>query len=202
MSAREDILASVRHALADRPAEPEAPTEYLATAGPADAGQLRDLFIDRVEDYQATVTRCRPAEVEATIAGLLGDKSVIVPPRLPWIVAGAAIDTGLGPSALDDIDAVVTAAVAGIAVTGTVVLDHAGDQGRRVLTLIPDTHICVVDSSTIVHNVPDALNVLDPARPTTWISGPSATSDIELERVEGVHGPRTLQIVLTDSRKS
>ena len=101
---------------------------------------------------------------------------------------------------LDSIDGVVTASAVGIATTGTIVLDHRADQGRRAITLVPDTHVCVIRADQVVHDIPDSVRRLRPqagdARPLTWISGPSATSDIELERVEGVHGPRTLVVVL------
>lgn len=157
---------------------------------------LLDLFTERVEDYRATVTRTAAADVEAVVADLLAGRSVIVPPELPWTVADAVVDTGQDAATLDRIDAVVTAARVGIAVTGTVVLDHTPDQGRRALSLVPDTHVCVVRADQVVETVPEAVARLDPARPTTWISGPSATSDIELSRVEGVHGPRNLHVVL------
>lgn len=159
---------------------------------------LLELFTERVEDYRATVVRCPPDEVEAQIARVLGPKSAVVPPGLPWPVPGSVVDAGQSAAELDRIDAVVTAARVGIALTGTIVLDHGPDQGRRALTLVPDTHVCVVRADQVVPDVPDAVALLDPARPQTWISGPSATSDIELSRVEGVHGPRNLVVIVTD----
>ena len=196
MTAREDVLASVRRALAgaDRSA-PDVDRRYRE-AEPAD--DLLELVVERVEDYRATVTRCPDSMVEQTIVAVVGDRSVVVPAALPWTVSGAVVDDQLSANELDDIGAVVTAAAVGIAVTGTIVLDHGPDQGRRVISLVPDLHVCVIRAQQVRFGVPDAFAVLDPRRPQTWISGPSATSDIELNRVEGVHGPRNLHIVLVE----
>ena len=193
MSAREEILAGVRRALAAADVAPvNVPRGYRATTAPD-----LDLFAERVADYRAVVVRCAVDEVEQRIAEALPDGArVVVPDGLPWPVPGAVPDDGLSALDLDRIDAVVTAATVGIASTGTIVLSHGPGQGRRALTLVPDLHVCVVRADQVVADVPDAVALLDPARPTTWISGPSATSDIELNRVEGVHGPRTLHVVL------
>lgn len=193
MSAREEILRDVRRALseADR-SEVTVPRGYRETAAPD-----LDLFVERVADYRAEVVRCAPDEVETRIAGALPPGArVVVPDGLPWEVPGAVPDDGLTAQQLDGLDAVVTAATVGIATTGTIVLSHGPGEGRRALSLVPDLHVCVVREDQVVADVPDAVTLLDPARPTTWISGPSATSDIELNRVEGVHGPRTLHVIV------
>lgn len=192
MSARDDILRGVRQALAGVSPAVEVP---LAPRAP-DRGDLVALFVARVEDYRAVVTRCAPDEVEQVVRDVLGPARVVVPPALGLDLPGAVLDDGFTATELDAYDAVVTRAAVGIAETGTVVLDHQPDQGRRAITLVPDLHVCVVDAGQVVADVPDAIALLDPARPLTWISGPSATSDIELDRVEGVHGPRTLHVVL------
>jgi L-lactate dehydrogenase complex protein LldG len=158
-----------------------------------------ELFLERVSDYRATVVRCRPEEVEARIADVLGPRQAVVPEELGYDVPSAIVDRPGEPltaARLDEIGAVVTRAAVGIAETGTVVLDHGPGQGRRAISLLPDLHVCVVGVDQVVTDVPDAVARLDPARPQTWISGPSATSDIELSRVEGVHGPRTLHVLL------
>ena len=192
MSARDDILTAVRAALADvSPAVSVPPAPRVP-----DRGDLVALFVERVEDYRAVVTRCAPGEVEQVVRDVLGAARAVVPPALGLDLPGAVVDDVFTATELDAYDAVVTRAAVGIAETGTVVLDHQPDQGRRAITLVPDLHVCVVDAGQVVADVPDAIALLDPARPLTWISGPSATSDIELDRVEGVHGPRTLHVVL------
>ena len=158
---------------------------------------MLDRFAERVADYRATVTRCAATELEATVVSALdGASTVVVPAGLGIDLPGSVLDDGLTSGDLDAADAVVTEAAVGVAETGTVVLDHGPGQGRRVITLLPDLHVCVVHERQVVPDVPDALARLDPLRAQTWISGPSATSDIELSRVEGVHGPRRLHVVL------
>lgn len=193
MSARDEILRAVRSALADAPgavrpgATPRAPA-------PAD---LIGLFAERVADYRAVVERCTSTELDQRLRDALAPASSVVVPRgLGLVVEGAVVDDGLSAAELDRIDAVVTRARVGIAETGTIVLDHHDDQGRRAISLVPDRHVCIVAESQVVADVPDAMASLDPGRPQTWISGPSATSDIELTRVEGVHGPRHLHVLI------
>ncbi len=194
LSARDDILRRVREALDGVSPVVEVPAAPRAH----ERGHLVALFAERVEDYRADVTRCAPDEVEHVVSDVLGPARAVVPPGLGLDVPGAVVDDGLSAAELDDLDAVVTRARVGIAETGTIVLDHAHDQGRRAISLVPDLHVCIVDATQVVADVPDAIALLDPVRPLTWISGPSATSDIELDRVEGVHGPRTLHVVLVD----
>jgi L-lactate dehydrogenase complex protein LldG len=194
MSAREEILSRVRSALRDAPSAPTVPRDYAA----APVEDLLSMFVERVEDYRATVVRSTSSEVESEIAAILDGARAIVPSDLPWSVPGAVVDSGQSAAELDRVDAVVTSAAVGIALTGTVVLDHTRGQGRRALTLVPDHHVCVVRADQVVAGIPDAVARLDPGRPQTWISGPSATSDIELNRVEGVHGPRQLHVILIE----
>ncbi|MBM6403039.1 LUD domain-containing protein [Phycicoccus sp. CSK15P-2] len=193
--ARADILAAVRAALAgvEASVDPAASPPGVA-AGP---GTL-DLFCERVADYRAVVQRCGPEEVAATVAAALPEGDVVVPEGLPVEVEGARVDDGLTALELDAVAAVVTGCAVAVAETGTIVLDHGPGQGRRAISLVPDVHVCVVRADQVVPDVPDALAALDPARPLTWVSGPSATSDIELDRVEGVHGPRTLHVVVVE----
>lgn len=205
MSAREEILAAVREATADvrdRADEP-VPRGYRTRPAPTGA-DLVDLFVERVADYRATVTRCSPEQVTDTLREALGGATgVLTAPGLSYDIPGdvpgdVVDDTGQTALELDQVDAVVTEASVGIATTGTLVLEHATGQGRRALSLVPDHHLCIIRSDQVVPGVPDAVAALDPHRPQTWISGPSATSDIELDRVEGVHGPRNLHVVVVE----
>ncbi|MBM7518698.1 LutC/YkgG family protein [Nocardioides nitrophenolicus] len=204
-SARAEILGRVRAALLDVGGDlPDAPVVAPAGAGAGAApGDLVALFAERVADYRATVVRCSPDDLTAAVAAALpAGARVVVPAGLPDDVRAGIpdpiADTGLSATELDAVDAVVTRCRVGIAETGTIVLDHEPDQGRRAITLVPDHHVCVVDAGQVVPDVPDAFALLDPHRPQTWISGPSATSDIELDRVEGVHGPRRLLVIVVD----
>jgi L-lactate dehydrogenase complex protein LldG len=197
MSARTDILARIRTALADRPPVPPVGREYR---GPVGAGDL-DLFIERVADYRAGVHR--GTDARAVCHAVLADRGiarVIVPDGFPreWLPEVETVGQSVETTVLDDVGAVVTTCAVAIAETGTVVLDAGPGQGPRALTLVPDYHLVVVRADQIVAGVPDAFAALDPVRPLTWISGPSATSDIELNRVEGVHGPRTLDVVIVE----
>jgi L-lactate dehydrogenase complex protein LldG len=194
MSARDDILGRVRSALSDAP-QTQAVTVPRRT--PGSAQDVVALFCERVADYRADVERCSADELADRLrAALPGGARVVVPPDLDLEVPGSIPDDGLSAAELDALDAVVTRARVGIAETGTIVLDHGPGQGRRVITLVPDHHVCVVEVGQIVADVPDAFDLLDASRPLTWISGPSATSDIELDRVEGVHGPRRLHVIV------
>jgi L-lactate dehydrogenase complex protein LldG len=155
-----------------------------------------------VADYRAEVERCSADELSIRVAAALPeDARVVVPAGLDLDVPGAVRDDALSGEVLsaadlDALDAVVTRARLGIAETGTIVLDHGPGQGRRAITLVPDRHVCIVEARQVVADVPDAVAALDTSRPLTWISGPSATSDIELDRVEGVHGPRHLHVIV------
>ncbi|MFE7549297.1 LutC/YkgG family protein [Streptomyces gardneri] len=209
MSSREAILSRIRAALSDVPVD-ERPDDVPVPRGyrrsHTESGEdTVGLFAERVADYRATVTRTDHGGLPGTIADRLarhGAKRLAVPDGFPadllpegdWRWYSEPLDV----PALDTLDGAITLAAAGIAVTGTIVLDTGPGQGRRALTLVPDYHLCVVHADQIADDVPGALERLDPTRPLTFISGPSATSDIELDRVEGVHGPRILDVILVD----
>ena len=216
-AARAAIMSRVKAAVTDVSApfgaRGEAPRVELVSAS---RSETVELFVENVEDYKATVVRVKPGEEGTAIAEALRRvTSVVVPSGLDpkWsadLPDGIRVvsDDHLSNATLDGVASVVTAAAAGVASTGTIVLDHGPDQGRRALSLVPDLHVCVVRASQVVHDVPEAVARLRSAvepdasagmpRPLTWISGPSATSDIELDRVEGVHGPRTLHVILIE----
>ena len=208
MAARAEVLARIRAALggppADRaPAGDQVPRRYRNSAG-LDTGALIGLLTERLRDYGTVVRRCPPSGVPAAVGEALagrGARRVVVPAgfELPGLDApGVTLlaDDGLSPRALNAADGVITTAALAIAETGTIILDGGPGQGRRALSLVPDYHLCLLRAGQIVGIVPEALDRLPPGRPYTWISGPSATSDIELDRVQGVHGPRTLEVIL------
>jgi L-lactate dehydrogenase complex protein LldG len=183
------------------------PATGYRTGGELDRGRLLDMLAERLADYRASVRRTTQADLQATLGAALAERKarrVVVPsgldpPELPG--TEIIVDDDLSPHDLDALDGVVTGAAVAIAQTGTIVLDGSPDQGRRAITLVPDYHLCIVHAGQVVELVPEAVGRLEPraARPLTWISGPSATSDIELSRVEGVHGPRTLEVILVDA---
>ncbi len=226
MTARDEVLGRIRTALggdsgggAHPPGDPS--SAGYRTRGELDPAALLDLFAARLIDYRSQVRRTEPAGLLDTVRAALaerGARRVVLPPGLdlpgldqpepgqpgPGQVGtldGVELitDGGLSAQDLDQMDAVITRAAVAIAETGTIVLDAGPGQGRRALSLIPDYHLCLIDAAQVVALVPEAVARLRPDRPLTWISGPSATSDIELDRVEGVHGPRTLEVILISS---
>jgi L-lactate dehydrogenase complex protein LldG len=199
-AAREAILAAVRAATGEGAAPAPVQRTYRREGALSQAERVTR-FAERVGDYRATVRRLAPSELRRAIDQLAPGR-VGIPAGLPpaWRPAGAVEDHGLTPRELDALDGVVTGCTIGIAETGTLVLSGGPTEGRRALTLVPDLHLCLVRSSQIVETVPQAFDALRQfvTRPLTFVSGPSATSDIELERVEGVHGPRNLTVVIVE----
>jgi L-lactate dehydrogenase complex protein LldG len=202
--AKTEILSRIRSALGERPRPPEVPRAYLRASGLSQA-ELIELFVKRVTDYRATVHRTTETTLTKTISEvcrLRRAETLVVPTDLPesWLPpeVGFVRDEGLANEQLGAADGVLSGCALAVAQTGTLVLDGGAQQGRRALSLLPDLHLCVVFARQIVGTLPEAVAALKDAaaRPLTLISGPSATSDIELSRVEGVHGPRTLDILL------
>ena len=203
--ARSTVLERIRAALADGPATGPIPRDYERSL--AASIDIPALFVERCGDYRATVQRTTDAGLPAVVAAVLARHHVerlAVPRGVPerwlteYVAARVDDDPPLSHDDLDRVDGTITGCAVAIAETGTVVLDGGPDQGRRALSLLPDLHVCVVPTSRIVGSVPEALARLSPTAPLTWISGPSATSDIELQRVEGVHGPRRLEVIVVD----
>jgi L-lactate dehydrogenase complex protein LldG len=212
---REQVMADVRAALADV-TEPDPLTDVPRVWQTGRATLVDDaleLFVDRLIDYKAEVVKAPSAKVLPNLIAVCLHSahaiSCCVPPGLaPELMAPAAKagidvrtdDPPLSKGELDGIDAVVTMCRACMAETGTIALDHSPDQGRRVISLLPDIHVCIVKAAQIASDVPEAMALLErpisQGQPITWISGPSATSDIELSRVEGVHGPRKLYVII------
>ncbi len=204
-SARSTVLGRVRSALSDRPPAPEVVRDYRTSTEP-DVDVL-SLFGERAAEYEATVHRVPAPDLPGTIADILaahraGDLAIPVDIPNEWL---GAVEIPVRPDSeplsvadLNGMSATLTGCAVAIAETGTIVLDAGTAQGRRLLTLLPDVHLCVVLQDQVVGTVPEAVARLSPTRPQTWISGPSATSDIELQRVEGVHGPRNLHIIVVE----
>ena len=206
------ILERVRDALHDvpndeRPEDVSVPRDYRR-AGSSTAPGLLDLFAERTADYRARVVLTTERHAAAAIDQLLADQDIaylVVPPGFPAAyLPSSDVHTQLhdepllSVSALDAAHGVISTCALAIAETGTIILDAGPGQGRRALTLLPDYHLCLVRADQILATVPDAIARLDPRRPLTMISGPSATSDIENNRVEGVHGPRTLHVLIIE----
>jgi L-lactate dehydrogenase complex protein LldG len=203
--AREGVLARIRDALADRPAVLEVPAGY-ATGSDLTRNALVSLFRAHVEDAGGIVLE--GTDVRATVAAALADQHasrVVVAPDLPAELRPVGVelveDHGLASGELDVLDAALTTCASACADTGTIALAGGPGQGRRAITLLPDLHVCVVERGQIVGTVPELFSRLEPSardgRPIVLVSGPSATSDIGFERVEGVHGPRRLVVVLS-----
>lgn len=198
VTARDEILARLRTALADDPPPVQVPRRYRRVDERPD---LIGTLVDRLVDYRAIVHR----GIDALPRLLGGIDRLAVPTDIPadWLAGYAGQlhrdAPPLSAATLDELDAVLTGCAVAVADTGTIILDAGPTQGRRALTLVPDRHICVVRTDQVVGLLPEAVSRLDPRAPQTWISGPSATSDIELNRVEGVHGPRRLEVVLVGS---
>ena len=215
MNARQEILARI--AEAHRAAPPpklgyEDISREYRTASDSSLEALTELLIDRLVDYRALVRQCSNDDLGVTIAQALSERgadtvvadagvepSWMVKVPVDVLTDASAPDDQLSISQLETVDGVITGCAVAIAETGTLILDGSPGQGRRVLTLIPDYHLCVVFPDQIVADVPQALARLEATRPLTMISGPSATSDIELNRVEGVHGPRTLEVIIVQN---
>jgi L-lactate dehydrogenase complex protein LldG len=208
-TSRNAILRRVRQATRDLSDQPEAVARNYNQVGTgASRLELLNRFVDRLTEYGADITKCKPQNVAAAIAKVVPDGIVVVPigldPTWTQLLPSDQVtidepSSWLAPTQIDAAACVVTASRCAIADTGTIVLDHGPDQGRRVLTLLPDMHICVVLQDDIVESVPQAIRLLEPVRPLTFVSGPSATSDIELIRVQGVHGPRKLCVVVVQT---
>jgi L-lactate dehydrogenase complex protein LldG len=209
MNAREEILGRIRTAVAGGAAPAPVARDYRTAERPRELapGELLELLVDRLVDYRALVRRSTTAMVAASVVAALTERGArrvavpegILPAGLDRLEPGIELigdDPPLTAAQLDRLDGVLTGCAVAIAETGTIVLDGGTGQGRRILSLVPDYHLVVVTAAQVVAGVPQALARLDPARPQTWISGPSATSDIELDRVEGVHGPRTLEVIV------
>lgn len=206
MSGRDQILRAVCEAIGVRDTPEGAPDQPLIRSYNHHADAGLDLFIDRLHHYEAATHVVTEPELAATIQATCANRGVsriVVPAGIPadWVggLEPLTDDPPLTPAQLDAADGVISTCAVAIAQTGTVVLDGTSGMGRRALSLVPDYHLCIVRDEQIVGSVPEAIAVLEPTRPLTFISGPSATVDIELVRIGGVHGPRTLEVIIVRS---
>ena len=204
MSAKQDILNRIRSAQkqAGLPEHVDVPREYQRE-GTLNDDELREMLVDRLEDYKAEVHVTEESDLKKTLDTIVNDRNCKDIRYAPGMNAdlfdglpARPDDEDADPRELDDADAVVTESLVSSAQTGTIVLQSDSRCGRRALTLVPDRHICIVRRDEIVYGIPEVISRMDPDKPATWISGPSATSDIELSRVEGVHGPRDLIVII------
>ena len=204
MSAKQDILNRIRSAQkqAGLPDHVDVPREYQRE-GTLNDDELREMLVDRLEDYKAEVHVTEESDLKKTLDSIVNDRDCKDIRYAPGMNAdlfdglpARPDDEDADPRELDDADAVVTESLVSSAQTGTIVLQSDSRCGRRALTLVPDRHICIVRRDEIVYGIPEVISRMDPDKPATWISGPSATSDIELSRVEGVHGPRDLIVII------
>ena len=208
---RQRILERIRSATQSVAKEPaELASAYAALphtyihSGALSAAARVELLVERLREYDAEVVECTPEQLPASIAAQLaasGKRTFVVPPGLPpaWYVPGFnfMIDRGLAHSEIEQAEGVVTAAFCAVADSGTIVLHHSSAEGRRVITLLPDWHLCILYASQVVETFPEYFHRSpQPPELVTWISGPSATADIEMTRIKGVHGPRFLHVIL------
>ncbi|MGZ4187027.1 MAG: LutC/YkgG family protein [Solirubrobacteraceae bacterium] len=201
MNARDEVLARVRSAIAGAPAPAlDVPRDYLMRS---DDGV--ETFIDRLHHYQAQTHRTAASNLDETVRSILDDRGVrrmALPDGIPdeWVdhLEPLRDEPPLDAHTLDQADGVLTTCAVAIAQSGTIILDGGPGMGRRILTLVPDYYLCVVRADQLVGSLPEAIEKLEPTRPLTFVSGPSATVDIEMVRVRGVHGPRRLEVIIAD----
>lgn len=217
MDARQTVLDRIQKATehvakndADRAAAYAALPRNYVHKGQRSRQQAIELLIERLREYDAEVFETTPAELPATIAGVLsssGHKCFVTPEKLPteWLAAGYdwKVDSGLDSAAINQAEGVVTAAFCAVADSGTIVLHHAEAEGRRAITLLPDWQLCILRSSQVVETLPEYFSrCAEPPRLLTSLSGPSATADIEMTRIKGVHGPRFLHVILVHDEEA
>jgi L-lactate dehydrogenase complex protein LldG len=205
MSSRDRVLERIRKANAKAaPSSCSIPRDYDRSST-GSTGETLALFEERLRDYDARVFPVRREEIAARAAEILREgnrQRIAVPAGLPiaWRADGPQwlADHELSVDVLNAVDGVMTAATVGVAVSGSIALQHGPAEGRRILTLLPDYHLCVIEAAQVVETLPEAFARLDPTRPVTFFSGPSATADIEMTRIKGVHGPRFLDVLLVE----